>query len=148
MGHRWAPMITPPCRHPSAQWCIWSPCLRTLLASAFHRVNLMYWKPRVVMIPTVSSLVTSEIVVTITYDVTSDGGFGITKTLGFHCHRIGSPFVDDIFTFISMYENCFMLIKISLNFLLKGPFNNKMTLARIITWRRTGDQPLFEPMLS
>ena len=37
--------------------------------------------------------------------------------------------------------------KISVNFVLKGPVNNIITLVQIMAWRRPGDKPLSEPMM-
>ena len=38
-------------------------------------------------------------------------------------------------------------IKISLNFVSSGPFDNIPTIAQIMAWRWPGDNPLFEPMV-
>ena len=39
-------------------------------------------------------------------------------------------------------------IKISLKFVPKGPINNIPALVQIMAWRRTGDKPLSEPMMT
>ena len=44
-------------------------------------------------------------------------------------------------------ENMWIFIKMSLKFVLKGPINNISAMVQIMTWRRPGDKPLFEPML-
>ena len=44
-------------------------------------------------------------------------------------------------------ENVWILIKISLRFILKGPINNIPALVQIMAWRRPGDKPLSEPMM-
>ena len=59
----------------------------------------------------------------------------------------GRHFADDIFKCIFLNENIRILIKISLNFVPKDPINNILALVQIMAWRRTGDKPLFEPMM-
>ena len=39
-------------------------------------------------------------------------------------------------------------IEISLKFVPKGPINNIPALVQIMAWRRTGDKPLSEPMVT
>ena len=39
-------------------------------------------------------------------------------------------------------------MKISLEFVPKGPINNILALDQITAWRRPGDRPLSEPMLA
>ena len=41
-----------------------------------------------------------------------------------------------------------ILIKISLNFLPKGPINSIPALVQIMAWRRIGDKPLSDPVLT
>ena len=60
----------------------------------------------------------------------------------------GCHFADDIFRCIFVYEKFCILIKISLKFVLKGPIDNNPALVQILAWRRIGDKPLFEPMLT
>ena len=52
----------------------------------------------------------------------------------------------DIFKCIFMNENFCTLIWISLKFVSKGPIES--TLIQIMAWRRTGDKPLPEPILT
>ena len=59
----------------------------------------------------------------------------------------GRHFPDDIFKRISLNENVWITIKISLKFVPKGPINNIPALVQIMAWRRLGDKPLSEPML-
>ena len=59
----------------------------------------------------------------------------------------GRHFPDDIFKCISLNENVWILIKISLKFVLKGPINNIPALVQIMAWHRPGDKPLSEPMM-
>ena len=39
-------------------------------------------------------------------------------------------------------------IQISLKFVPKGPISNKSALVPVLAWRRKGDMPLPEPMLT
>ena len=56
-------------------------------------------------------------------------------------------FADDIFKRIFFNENVWILIKISLKFVPKGPINNIPALVQIMAWRRSGNKPLSEPMM-
>ena len=55
---------------------------------------------------------------------------------------------DDIFKCIFMNEKFFILIQIPLKFVPKGPIDNDPALVQIMAWRRTGDKPLSETMLT
>ena len=57
--------------------------------------------------------------------------------------RNGQHFADDIFKHIFFNENVWILIKISLKFVRKGPVYNIPALVQIMAWRR----PLSEPMM-
>ena len=59
----------------------------------------------------------------------------------------GRHFPDDIFKCISLNENVWISIKISLYFVPRGPINNITALVQIMAWRRPGDKPLCEPMV-
>ena len=64
----------------------------------------------------------------------------------------GCHFTDDIFKCIFMNEiflfiHIYMYIFIALKFVPKGPIDNKSSLVQVMAWRRTGDEPLPEPML-
>ena len=59
----------------------------------------------------------------------------------------GRHFADDIFKCISLNENVWIPIKISLKYVPKGPINNIPSLVQIMAWRRPGDKPLSEPMV-
>ena len=59
----------------------------------------------------------------------------------------GRHFADDILKCIFLNENVWIPIKISLKFVPKGPINNIPSLVQIIVWRRSGDKPLFEPVM-
>ena len=56
-------------------------------------------------------------------------------------------FADDIFKRIFFNENVWISIKILLKFVPKGPINNIPALVQIMAWRRSGNKPLFEPMM-
>ena len=60
----------------------------------------------------------------------------------------GRHFADDISKCIFMNEKFCILIQISLKFVPKGPIDNKSALIQVMAWRRTGDKPLPEPMLT
>ena len=59
----------------------------------------------------------------------------------------GHHFGDDVFKCIFLDENVWILIKISLKFVPKGPINNIPALVQIMAWRRPGDKPLSKPMM-
>ena len=59
----------------------------------------------------------------------------------------GCHFPDDIFKCIFLNENVWISIKISLEFVPKGPINNISALVQIMAWRRPGNKLLFEPMM-
>ena len=59
----------------------------------------------------------------------------------------GRHFADDIFTCIFFNENCCILIKFSLKYVCKGQIINNPALVQIMAWRRSGDNPLSEPMI-
>ena len=57
----------------------------------------------------------------------------------------GSHFPYDIVKCIFLNDDLYILIKISLKFVPKGPINNIPALVQIMAWRRIGDKPLSEP---
>ena len=59
----------------------------------------------------------------------------------------GRHFADAIFKCILLNENVWILNKILLKFVPKGPINNIPSLVQIMAWRRPGDKPLSEPMM-
>ena len=59
----------------------------------------------------------------------------------------GSHFADDTFKRIFLNENVIILIKISLKFVPKGPFDNIPALVKIMAWCLPGDKPLSEAMM-
>ena len=62
--------------------------------------------------------------------------------------RNGRHFPDNIFKCISLNENVWISINISLQFVPKGPINNIPALVQIMAWRRAGANPLSEPMMA
>ena len=44
-------------------------------------------------------------------------------------------------------EDIWIPIKISLKFVPKGPINHIPALVQIMAWRRSDDNPLYEPMI-
>ena len=59
------------------------------------------------------------------------------------CH-----FADDIFKYILLKENCFILIEISQKSIPGSFINNKPTLVQIMVWYQVGDEPLSESMMA
>ena len=62
--------------------------------------------------------------------------------------QTGRHFADNSFKRIFMDAKFYMLIQISLKSVPKGPIDNKAVLVHVMAWRRTGDKPLSEPMLT
>ena len=54
----------------------------------------------------------------------------------------------DIFKCILLNENDKIPIQIPLKFVLRIPIDNKPALVQVMGWRRTGDTPLPEPVLT
>ena len=59
----------------------------------------------------------------------------------------GYHFRDIIFKCIVLNEYMFILMKISLIFVPKGPINNILALVQIMAWCRPGDKPLSESLM-
>ena len=55
---------------------------------------------------------------------------------------------DDIFKCIFLNDIDKILIQISLKRVPRSPIDNKPALVQVMAWRRIGDKPLSEPMLS
>ena len=60
----------------------------------------------------------------------------------------GWHFADDIFRCIFVNKKFGIFISIPLKFVPKGPNDNNPVLVKIMAWRRIGDKPLSEPMLT
>ena len=59
----------------------------------------------------------------------------------------GRHLSDDILKCIFLNEKIWIVIKISLKFIHRGPIDNIPALVHIMAWRRPGDKPLSEPMM-
>ena len=57
-------------------------------------------------------------------------------------------FADNIFKCIFLNENDKIIIQISLKLVPRSPIENKSALVQVMAWRRTGDKPLPEPMMT
>ena len=55
---------------------------------------------------------------------------------------------DNIFKCTSLNENDRIPIQISLKFFPRSPIDYKPALVQVMAWRRRGDKPLPEPMLT
>ena len=55
---------------------------------------------------------------------------------------------DDNFKFIFLNQNDIIPIRISLKFVHRRQIDNKPALVQVMAWRRAGDKPLAEPMLT
>ena len=55
---------------------------------------------------------------------------------------------DDCFKCIFMNETFCISIRVSLKFVPHGLIDNKSALVQVMAWRRTGDKPLPEPVLT
>ena len=65
-----------------------------------------------------------------------------------HPEQNGRHFEDDVFKWIFGDWYFCIMIKISLKFVPKDPIGNKLALVQVMAWRRTGDKPLPELMLT
>ena len=61
---------------------------------------------------------------------------------------MADTFTDNIFKCINLNENVRIFIQISLKFVPMGSNDNKSALVQVMAWRRTGDKPLPEQMLT
>ena len=55
---------------------------------------------------------------------------------------------DGIFKCIFLNKNDQITIQISEKFVPRSPIDNKPTLVQLMAWRRTGDKPLPEPVMT
>ena len=60
----------------------------------------------------------------------------------------GCHVADDSFNLIFVNEKVCVTIRILLKFVPKSPIDKKSALVRVMAWRRTGDKPLPEPLLT
>ena len=75
----------------------------------------------------------------------SGHGFIFLNTL--RPRQNGCHFADNIFKCIFLNENVWISIKISLNFVPRGPIKDIPALVQIMAWRCPGAKPLSEPMM-
>ena len=61
---------------------------------------------------------------------------------------MAAPLADNIFKHISLNENIWISIKISLKFEPEVPIYDKPAMVQIMTWCLTSDKPLSEPMVA
>ena len=61
---------------------------------------------------------------------------------------MAATLADDNFKCLFLNENGRILIRISLKFVPRSLINKKPTLVQVMAWRRIGDKPLSEPMLT
>ena len=69
----------------------------------------------------------------------------LVNTLG--SRQIFRHFANDIFKFIFLNENVWILLKIWLKFVPSVWINNFPALVQIMAWRRPGNKPLSEPYM-
>ena len=62
--------------------------------------------------------------------------------------KMDAILADDNFKCIFLYENDRIPILISLKFVPRSPIYNMPAFVQIMAWRRPGDKPLSEPMLT
>ena len=62
--------------------------------------------------------------------------------------KMAAILADDIFKYIFLTENDRITSKFSLKFVPMSPIDNMPALVQVMAWRRTGDKPLSEPMLT
>ena len=86
--------------------------------------------------------------------ITQRQKISVSNVRYFHYYPVCSPgqngrhFTDDILKYIFLNEKYCNLIRISMKFVPKGPIDNKWALFQVMDWRRTGDKPLSETMLT
>ena len=56
--------------------------------------------------------------------------------------------VDDFFKCILLIENGRIPMQISQKHFRRSPIDNKLALVQVMNWRRIGDKPLPEPMMT
>ena len=62
--------------------------------------------------------------------------------------KMAAILADDIFKHIFLNENIRIVIQISLNVVPMGLIDNTPALVQVMAWRRTGDKPLPEAMMT
>ena len=62
--------------------------------------------------------------------------------------KMAAILADDIFKCNLLNENDKILIQISLKLVPSSPIDNKSAFVQVMAWRRTGDKPLPEQMMT
>ena len=62
--------------------------------------------------------------------------------------KMAAILASDIFQSILLNENGSIPIQMPLKFVPMSPIDNKAALVQVMAWRRTGDKPLLEPMMT
>ena len=62
--------------------------------------------------------------------------------------KMAAIFADDIFKYIFLNENDRIPVQISLKFVPRSPIDKKPALVQVMAWRRIGDKPLPEPVMT
>ena len=65
-----------------------------------------------------------------------------------HVEKMVDILADNIFKCIFLNENDGIPIQFSLKFVPRSPIDNKPALVQVMAWRRSGAEPLPEPMLT
>ena len=71
-----------------------------------------------------------------------------TPLIHFPLDKMAAILTDNIFKCIFLNENDRILIHIPLKYVPISPIENKPALVQAMAWRRRGDKPLPEPMLT
>ena len=80
-------------------------------------------------------------------DFIQNGSSDFTALNTWRPRQNGRHFADNVFKCIYLNENVWILLKISLKFVPKGPVNNIPSLVQVMAWCRPGNKPLSEPMM-
>ena len=75
-------------------------------------------------------------------------GISTTRNNTFRSRQDGYHFPDDIFKWIFLNENLWILIKTSFKFVARGQITNIPALFQIMVWRRPGGKPSSEPVMA
>ena len=78
----------------------------------------------------------------------NNNGDSVTNPYTLRTRQDVHHFADNIFKCIFFNENIWILIKISLKFVPESLIGNMSVWIQVMAWRRTGDKPLLEPMMT
>ena len=76
------------------------------------------------------------------------GHFSASNLTHLPLHKMAAILADDIFKCMFLNENDRISIQISLKFVPRNPIDKKAALVQVMAWRRTGDKPLPESVLT